>query len=160
LEICSSIFQAIGRADKLLLHSPLGISPEEYKTRYSKTLDSYYSVFGVTAPGKYWPEGGFHSINDLPPTRRESRGRSSKAVEQLDLHSGQVVRRYESQSEACLMMKIPQIYVSECCRGHRTHCHGFKWRFLDESSASPHEGGNSSLVALSLRVYIINILIV
>lgn len=67
------------------------------------------------------------------------RGKDSKPVDQLLASTGQLVRRYSSQTDACNSMKISQIYVSECCRGMRNECFGFKWRFRENA---PKDGAN------------------
>ena len=65
------------------------------------------------------------------------RGKDGKPVDQLHAKTGEFLRRYSSQTDACNTMKISQIYVSECCRGARSEACGFKWRFSEDA---PPEG--------------------
>lgn len=65
------------------------------------------------------------------------RGKDAKPVDQLDIKTGELLRRYARQSDVCESMKVAQIYISECCRGMRSDCVGFKWRFADDA---PPEG--------------------
>jgi hypothetical protein len=68
---------------------------------------------------------------DVKPRRTSLSGTKSqhKPVEQLDLKTGKVLRRYASQGHAADKMKCTQGVISYCCRGERTHAYNFKWRF-------------------------------
>lgn len=72
----------------------------------------------------------------VPPPPRK-RGKDGKPVDQLHAKTGEFLRRYTSQTDACNTMRISQIYVSECCRGARSEACGFKWRFSEDA---PPEG--------------------
>ena len=57
--------------------------------------------------------------------RRRTRG---IPVEQLDIDSGKVLRRYASQIEAAAAMGVNPVQISLCCRGKLSDAHGFMWR--------------------------------
>lgn len=68
---------------------------------------------------------------DSRPRRSSLSGTKSqhKPVEQLDMKTGKVLRRYASQGHAAEKMKCTQGVISYCCRGERSHAYNFKWRF-------------------------------
>lgn len=49
-------------------------------------------------------------------------------MEQLDLHTEEVLRRYRTGTEAATLMKVFQAQISNCCTGKATSAYGFKWR--------------------------------
>jgi hypothetical protein len=59
--------------------------------------------------------------------------RGTKAVEQLDIETGQVLRRYCSQSKAAYAMQMSQSAISQCCRGLLAASRGFRWRVVELS---------------------------
>ena len=54
-----------------------------------------------------------------------------KAVEQLHLTTGEVLRTYPGGSDAALFMGISHGGISLACHGKQTDASGFKWRFYD-----------------------------
>jgi hypothetical protein len=72
-------------------------------------------------------------MDSKPHSRRSSIGSGHKAqhkpVEQIDMKTGKVLRRYASQGHAADKMKCTQGVISYCCRGERSHAYNFKWRF-------------------------------
>lgn len=73
------------------------------------------------------------SVSNSAVGGQRRRGKDAKPVDQLDIKTGELLRRYASQTDACTIMKVSQIYISECCRGLRSDCFGFKWRFADDA---------------------------
>ena len=57
--------------------------------------------------------------------RRRTRG---IPVEQLDMETGKVLRRYTSQMVAAAAMGVNPVQISLCCRGKLNDAHGFMWR--------------------------------
>ena len=54
-----------------------------------------------------------------------------KPLEQLDLETGTVVRRYPSGTDAALLMKASQGGISQCCNGLKSEAYNFKWRWYE-----------------------------
>jgi hypothetical protein len=54
-----------------------------------------------------------------------------KPVEQLDLATGEVVRRYPSGTDAALLMKASQGGISQCCNGVKADVYNFRWRWYE-----------------------------
>jgi hypothetical protein len=54
-----------------------------------------------------------------------------KRIEQLHIVTGEVLRRYDSGSEAAAFMEISQSGISLCCMGKKLDSNGFRWRFYD-----------------------------
>jgi hypothetical protein len=63
---------------------------------------------------------------------KRKRGKDAKPVDQLDLKTGKLLRRYASQTETCTTMRVSSIYISECCRNMRSDAYGFRWRFIED----------------------------
>ena len=57
--------------------------------------------------------------------RRRTRG---IPVEQIDMETGKVLRRYTSQMVAAAAMGVNPVQISLCCRGKLNDAHGFMWR--------------------------------
>jgi hypothetical protein len=55
----------------------------------------------------------------------------TKPLEQLDMDTGEVLRRYGSGKEAAYMMKASQGGISQCCTGIKTEAYNFKWRYYE-----------------------------
>jgi hypothetical protein len=66
--------------------------------------------------------------DEFDMTRRKSR---AIPVEQCDLETGKVLRRYASQNEAATAMKTTQVGISQCCRGARKEFIGFSWKWSE-----------------------------
>jgi hypothetical protein len=87
------------------------------------------------------PETGKNSEIDLRLTASSTRGLGSgcmsfntvrrKRIEQLHIVTGEVLRRYDSGSEAAAFMEISQSGISLCCMGKKLDSNGFRWRFYD-----------------------------
>jgi hypothetical protein len=86
--------------------------------------------------------------DDLDP-RRKGRG---VPVEQLDLNSDTLLRRYSSQIVAGQALGVNQISISLCCRGKLPYAYGFKWR-LSECTEQPA----LSLICTNLCVAIVEL---
>lgn len=55
----------------------------------------------------------------------------SKAIEQLNSTTGDVLAIYPSYLIAASHMKIPSADILQCCKQNFSECGGFKWRFYD-----------------------------
>lgn len=58
------------------------------------------------------------------------------AVEQCDVATGEVYRRYSSASTAAAAMQVSAESVVECCRGATSAASGFGWRFITDPTAT------------------------
>ena len=87
-----------------------------------------------------------------PPGLPGGNPRATKAVEQCDLYSGKVLRRYESGSVAALAMRVTQSGISLCCNGIKSEAYGFQWRFCDNDDQPPD--GLSIETLLGMRKHV------
>jgi hypothetical protein len=55
----------------------------------------------------------------------------NKVIEQLHLHTKEVLRVYQSGKDAAAFMDVSQAGISLCCSGRKVDAYGFKWRFYD-----------------------------
>ena len=72
-----------------------------------------------------------------PPTS----GPLGKAVEQIDLETGKMIARFDSQSAAERETGTAQGTINKCVRGERKSAGGFGWRSAGESSGGAGSGG-------------------
>lgn len=84
-------------------------------------------------------------VKRLPGQSSRSSKLQNKPVEQLDIKTGKMLRRYASQGHAAIAMKCTQGVISYCCRGEKPHAYNFKWRFyrgdLDDFDAPDSQTG-------------------
>jgi hypothetical protein len=64
--------------------------------------------------------------------------RNTKCIEQLDLLTGKVLRRYNSGTDAAVAMQVSQSGISLCINGSKPDAYGFRWRVCD-SFDEPYE---------------------
>ena len=57
---------------------------------------------------------------------------SIKKVAQIDIHSGKIIRIFESMSEAARVLKINGANITSVCKGSRPNAGGYFWRYVDE----------------------------
>lgn len=91
------------------------------------------------------PRGGDRNLSERRSISTSSKPRfdnQHSGVEQLDMETGAVVRRYFSLKKACHCMNVTMEYVEECCLGDRDSAYGFKWRFTSKpvEEEGPAEG--------------------
>lgn len=55
----------------------------------------------------------------------------TKAIEQLHLVTGEVLRVYHSGRDAATFMNVSQSGISQCLNGIKTDCYGFRWRVYE-----------------------------
>lgn len=53
----------------------------------------------------------------------------SKAVLQIDIKTNEIIKEFPSVSEVQRQLGISITHISECCKGKRKTCGGFKWRY-------------------------------
>lgn len=88
----------------------------------------------VDLPGKVYEnevEDNDEAEEKGSESENESRSRNPKArqpVEQLDINTKKVLRRYPSQGAAMEAMHGTQALLSACVRGLKEHAYGFAWR--------------------------------
>lgn len=71
-----------------------------------------------------------HSDEDFRRKRYDGiRKAVNKPVLQLDKDTGEVIREWESATDASLKLGINNSHISACCRGKRNSAGGFRWRF-------------------------------
>lgn len=66
-------------------------------------------------------EGGVYTVG----------GTRVKAIEQLHILTGEVLRVYPSGKHAASFMNVSQSGISLCCSGTKPDAYGFKWRFYE-----------------------------
>lgn len=59
---------------------------------------------------------------------------SGKAVEQYDLSTGEVIKRWETIESASKETGVKRCNISLCCHGRQKTAGGFGWKFLDSAS--------------------------
>lgn len=57
--------------------------------------------------------------------------KARQTIEQLDIHTHELLRRYHSQGAAMEAMQGTQALLSACVRGLRSDAYGFAWRVYD-----------------------------
>jgi hypothetical protein len=101
----------------------LVFSVEEEESHYMP-IDELLSL-RVNEPTTYTVE---EDDDDEADAYRSRNPKAKQAVEQIDLVTGQVLRRYPSQGTAMQVMQGTQALISACCRGLRDSAYGFGWR--------------------------------
>lgn len=56
---------------------------------------------------------------------------SGKAVEQYDLSTGEVIKRWETIESASKETGVKRCNISLCCHGRQKTAGGYRWRFAD-----------------------------
>jgi hypothetical protein len=98
----------------------------------STTLSSAHtSSFAMSLPS-------FPSSSSLTASTNDSNGPIAyfgvirpKPVEQIDIDTGEVLRRYVNQKEASNSMSIAYKSISKCCQNKEDSSHGFRWRYYE-----------------------------
>lgn len=85
-----------------------------------KSIEELLEIRSKTESSKV---GGVYIVNRS--------GIKTKPLEQLDLETGIVLRRYPSGTDAALLMKASQGGISQCCNGLKTEAYNFKWRWYE-----------------------------
>jgi hypothetical protein len=62
--------------------------------------------------------------------------KNEKPVEQIDLSTGKILKKFVSQMEAARQTGFNNSYISECCSGRRKTCGGYIWRYANPTSLS------------------------
>jgi hypothetical protein len=60
-----------------------------------------------------------------------------KPVQQIEIHSGKIIRRFSSGQELCRTLGLNQAEISKCCNGLKDSAYGYRWQF-----ATSFEHGN------------------
>lgn len=61
-----------------------------------------------------------------------ARGRLSRAFNQVDAESGDVLQTFKSLSDACAYLgKASSGHIASVCRGERKTAYGFKWKYAE-----------------------------
>ena len=63
------------------------------------------------------------------------KGKLAKLVLQIDQLTDTIIAEYPSLSEVQRQLGISISNISECCKGNRKTCGGFKWRYKEKSAA-------------------------
>lgn len=89
-----------------------------------------------TVKGYIWLwESDIEQISDVIDDLRKNRRRSTpdmQAVAQID-STGNIIAIFENAKEAALAFgKARDTHIGDCCRGKRSTCFGFSWRFLND----------------------------
>ena len=75
------------------------------------------------------PRKKAHSRSKKPSTSTGIIHKTSpRPVEQLDMFTKEVVRRYESHGHASRLMNIPQMAMTQCCGNQQLSAGNFSWR--------------------------------
>ena len=66
---------------------------------------------------------------------KDINGKCSKSVLQINKDTNEIITEFPSVSEVQRQLGYNQSNISNCCKGNRKTCCGFKWRYKDESAA-------------------------
>lgn len=120
-------------------------------------VDHYSNVHSYAGSQQYGQQGSSMHQNDPPsvmhlnvPTYDRTSifpPRSTKAVEQLHILTGEVLRIYPSGKHAATFLNVSQSGISQCLTGVKTDCYGFRWRYY---SGPPID---CKCLMISLRVH-------
>jgi NUMOD1 domain len=91
-----------------------------------------------SAGGYFWREQG---SKEQPPSRRGTKGRPSKSVEQLDLKTGTILAVYPSLKEAAEAVGTVSANIGGVMNGKLGSCKGYFWRQRG-STTQPSGGAN------------------
>lgn len=85
---------------------------------------------GDTAYGFMWKynTGDYSDINPI-------KYKIQKAVLQIDIETGEVVKEYKSVSEAARTIHTHQDNIAQVCIGKKTNWKGYKWKYKDNDTA-------------------------
>lgn len=78
--------------------------------------------------GEFIDEDEYEPVEEARKSTITPTGFRVKPVEQLDLETGEVLRRYPSGREAASQMKASQGGISQCCSGIKKEAYNFRWR--------------------------------
>jgi len=88
-----------------------------------------FSKYSKEAAPRARGSAGSSERRSFTTTGRPRLDSAQYGVEQLDIDTGALLRRYFSLKKACHCMNVTLDYVEECCLGGRESAYGFKWRF-------------------------------
>jgi hypothetical protein len=110
---------------------------------YLSVCTRYVFCDVVNSP-EFYQVPGVKSIEELIEIRnRGPKFRVSRSpIEQLDMDSGDVVRRYPSANTAAKEMEANQGGITQCCMNKSKSAYNFRWRF--------YEGPLSGILAYAL----------
>jgi hypothetical protein len=55
--------------------------------------------------------------------------KSAKPVDQIDISTGAIIKRFDSIVEANRLLGIKSGLITRCCKEEINKTHGFKWRY-------------------------------
>lgn len=78
-----------------------------------------------------------YKIGDVIPTSPgpvKPVGRNRKAVAQIDIETGRIIKTYVSAREAVKALEKPlhSRQISDCCKGRGKSAYGYFWKYIDE----------------------------
>jgi len=73
---------------------------------------------------------------------------SIKAVEQLDLKTGAIIKEYSSGTEAAKQNNTTRENITHCCKGDAFTAIGYRWRYKGEVEKGTHKIREKAVIAL------------
>ena len=92
-----------------------------HRKNISTALDT-----GAGAGGFLWGKEG-----DEPPQPRKIKTGKIRAVQQINLQTGEIIATYKNASEAARQIGTAATSISAVCRGERNSHRGFGWRYIE-----------------------------
>ena len=92
-----------------------------HRKNISTALDT-----GAGAGGFLWGKEG-----DEPPQPRKIKTGKIRAVQQINLQTGEIIATYKNASEAARQIGTAATSISAVCRGERKSHRGFGWRYIE-----------------------------
>lgn len=91
-----------------------------------------------------WCSRQYNCIYGTAPKRRALA--CSKAIEQIDMDTNEVVAVFASASEASRKLGFTRVGIQRCCVKRQISCQGYYWRFLgDTTSPKKHMQGGKAI---------------
>ena len=96
-----------------------------------KFSDEHKIKIGETHRGKkHWNYGKHHSEETRKKiSEKQINGKKSKSVLQINTKTDEIITEFPSINEVKRQLGISISNISQCCKGNRKTCCGFKWQY-------------------------------
>lgn len=115
---------------------------EEHKRKMSESLKGKYCGEKNHMYGKHLSEETKRKMSEAKKGKHrseETKRKISKSVVQIDSTSNEIVRVWESSTEAVRQGGFVSGNISKCCNGKRKTHKGYKWMFLSDYKNSSEQ---------------------